>query len=32
MPDMSGIKLENVTRSFSGRGTNVVALSDVSLE
>ena len=32
MPDMSGIKLENVTRSFSGRGTNVIALSDVSLE
>lgn len=32
MPEMSGIKLENVTRSFSGRGTNVIALSDVSLE
>ncbi|KAB2683524.1 ABC transporter ATP-binding protein [Brucella pseudintermedia] len=32
MPDMSGIRLENVTRSFSGRGTNVIALSDVSLE
>ena len=31
MPEMSGIKLENVTRSFSGRGTNVIALSDVSL-
>ncbi|MCH4543514.1 MULTISPECIES: ABC transporter ATP-binding protein [Brucella/Ochrobactrum group] len=31
MPEMSGIKLENVTRSFSGRGTDVIALSDVSL-